>query len=99
MLAVLYRAHGWIRGLNDAQEIADQYPDMDPRFLFATMGFNLRMSDIAKVIGMHQVDRIEDSVVRRRRNSNMVSGSKNPICLYTFLKNVLYSTFWICLFQ
>ena len=27
-----YRAHGWIRERNDAQEIADQYPDMDPRF-------------------------------------------------------------------
>ena len=53
----------------DAQEIADQYPDMDPRFLFATMGFNLRMSDIATAIGMHQVDRIEDFVVRRRSKS------------------------------
>jgi len=66
-----YRAHGWIRERNDAQEIADQYPNMDPRFLFATMGFNLRMSDIAAAIGVHQVDRIEDFVVRRRRNHKM----------------------------
>ena len=62
------RAHGWIRERNDASKIAAQYADMDPRFLFATMGFNLRMSDVAGAIGMHQVDRIEEFVLRRRKN-------------------------------
>ena len=63
-----YRAHGWIRERTDALDIASQYPNMDSRFLFSTMGFNLRMSDIAAAIGMHQVERIEDFVIRRRNN-------------------------------
>ena len=41
------------------------HPQIDPRFLFASMGYNVRMTEISGAIGMHQVDRIEGFVKQR----------------------------------
>ena len=62
------RAHGWIRERADRQRWIDDHPRIDSRFLFATPGYNLRMTDIAGAFGMHQVPRLEEFVLRRNRN-------------------------------
>jgi CDP-4-dehydro-6-deoxyglucose reductase, E1 len=62
------RAHGWTRERSDAAAQAAARPDIDPRFLFVTPGYNLRMTDLAGAFGMHQVGRLDDFVARRRAN-------------------------------
>jgi CDP-6-deoxy-D-xylo-4-hexulose-3-dehydrase len=62
------RAHGWTRERSDAAAQAAARPDIDPRFLFVTPGYNLRMTDLAGAFGMHQVGRLEGFVARRRSN-------------------------------
>jgi len=62
------RAHGWIRERSDRDALAAAHPEIDPRFLFVTPGFNLRMTDLAAAFGVHQVVRLPGFVARRRAN-------------------------------
>lgn len=40
------RAHGWTRHLTDRAEVESQHPDIDPRFLFVNVGYNLRPMEV-----------------------------------------------------
>jgi CDP-6-deoxy-D-xylo-4-hexulose-3-dehydrase len=60
------RSHGWARSMSNAAEIAAQHPDIDPRFLFVTTGFNLRPSEINAAIGLEQLKRLDGFNARRR---------------------------------
>ena len=62
------RAHGWIREREDRADWIDSYPNLDSRFLFATSGYNLRMTEVSGAFGIHQVPRMEQFVEQRRRN-------------------------------
>ena len=61
------RAHGWSRSMDDPAECAAKYPDIDPRFLFVTTGFNLRPIEINAAIGLVQLKRLAAFNVSRRR--------------------------------
>jgi CDP-6-deoxy-D-xylo-4-hexulose-3-dehydrase len=52
------RAHGWIRDMHAAAEIAAGYPHIDPRFLFLTTGFNVRPTEINAAIGLEQLKKL-----------------------------------------
>lgn len=60
------RAHGWTRHLKNRKVIEDKYPDIDPRFLFITTGFNLRPTEINAAFGLSQIDKLEAFNQRRR---------------------------------
>ena len=60
------RSHGWARSMSNAAEIAKQHPDIDPRFLFVTTGFNLRPTEINAAIGLEQLKRLDGFNARRR---------------------------------
>ncbi len=62
------RAHGWIRERSDAAALAAAHPEVDPRFLFVTPGFNLRPTELAAAFGLHQLPRLDGFVSRRRAN-------------------------------
>jgi len=62
------RAHGWIRERSDAQAQALAHPEIDPRFLFLTPGYNLRPTELAGAFGLHQLARLDGFVARRRAN-------------------------------
>ena len=36
------RAHGWSRDFKDKEKLEEMYNDVDPRFLFVNLGYNLR---------------------------------------------------------
>jgi CDP-6-deoxy-D-xylo-4-hexulose-3-dehydrase len=67
------RAHGWIREMEESDEIASEYPDFDERFLFLESGLNVRPTDIQGAFGIHQMDRIHDFVERRRTNAQRLN--------------------------
>ncbi len=68
---VSQRAHGWIRGRSDHDQWAQNYPDIDPRWLFATTGYNVRPTDLNAAIGRVQLRKlsgfVEQRVAIRRR--------------------------------
>ena len=91
------RAHGWIRERSDrAQWIAD-HPSVDPRFLFATSGYNVRMTDIAGAMGMHQVPRLPDFVQTRRANHrkwcSWIDSLNLPLRVYPESEGTTHSAF------
>jgi CDP-4-dehydro-6-deoxyglucose reductase, E1 len=61
------RSHGWARGMINAADIERQNPEIDPRFLFVTTGFNLRPTEINAAIGLEQLKRLEGFNARRRK--------------------------------
>ncbi len=91
------RAHGWVRERNDRQQWENNHPQIDPRFLFASMGYNLRMTEISGAIGMHQVDRIEGFVQQRRQNHQswceMVNALNLPLRVYPEAPNTRHAGF------
>ena len=60
------RAHGWIRDMKARSEIAAGYPDIDPRFLFLTTGFNVRPTEINAAIGLEQLKKLPSFNASRR---------------------------------
>lgn len=62
------RAHGWVRERTDRAAWEALHPDIDPRFLFVSAGYNLRPTDMAGAFGRVQLGRLDAWVARRRAN-------------------------------
>jgi CDP-6-deoxy-D-xylo-4-hexulose-3-dehydrase len=62
------RAHGWTRHLTNRQEVEDLYQDIDPRFLFVNMGYNLRPLEVQGAMLSVQLDKLHQFNVCRRDN-------------------------------
>ncbi len=60
------RAHGWVRDMARADDVAAEYPDLDRRFLFVTAGFNVRPTEINAAIGLEQLKRLDGFNQTRR---------------------------------
>lgn len=59
------RAHGWIRDRSDHESWTEANPNLDERFLFATVGYNLRPTEIQGAIGLVQLERLDDMLLAR----------------------------------
>ena len=59
------RSHGWSRHRTDHEAIEQKYPDIDPRFLFITTGFNLRPTELNAAFGLHQLSKLSSFNCRR----------------------------------
>lgn len=68
-LARALRVFGWIRDLQAKDAIAQQHPEVDPRFLFVNIGFNLRPTEIQGAFGIHQMGKLEGYIEVRRENA------------------------------
>jgi len=54
------RAHGWTRDMGDrGRAIEAQHQNIDPRFLFAELGYNLRSTDLNASIGLLQLKKLD----------------------------------------
>lgn len=62
------RAHGWVRERSDRAALAARSPEIDPRFLFVSAGYNLRPTEIQGAFGLVQLGRLPAWVERRRAN-------------------------------
>lgn len=58
-LLTALRSHGWARNMRNRKAIADLHPEIDPRFLFITTGFNVRPTEINAAIGLEQLKRLD----------------------------------------
>jgi CDP-6-deoxy-D-xylo-4-hexulose-3-dehydrase len=68
-LARALRTFGWIRQSRNREEITQRYPELDPRFLFINIGYNLRPTEIQGAFGIHQLGKLEQFIEVRRENA------------------------------
>jgi CDP-6-deoxy-D-xylo-4-hexulose-3-dehydrase len=61
------RAHGWVRGRSDLEKWTKEHPDIDDRWLFVSLGFNLRPTDISAAFGLAQLRKLPGFVRKRQR--------------------------------
>jgi CDP-6-deoxy-D-xylo-4-hexulose-3-dehydrase len=67
----MLRSHGLVRELDSdsrKREYADDYHDLNPDFIFAHPGYNVRSTEINAVIGRSQLKRLDENVRRRTEN-------------------------------
>jgi len=62
------RAHGWVREMHSKETHVQAHPEIDPRFLFVTPGFNIRPTELAGAFGLHQIQRLPAFLAQRRTN-------------------------------
>lgn len=62
----ILRAHGWVREVEDPKPWFDRHPDIDPRFLFVNLGYNLRPTELQGAIGQVQLPKLDGFVAFRR---------------------------------
>lgn len=80
-LFLLKRSHGLARELpkDKHQKFKDLYPDVDFNFLFLTNGYNLRNTEFNAVLGMAQLKKLDDYILKRNENYNKFLEILTPI--------------------
>jgi CDP-6-deoxy-D-xylo-4-hexulose-3-dehydrase len=63
------RVFGWIRDLKNKDDIMNKHKNVDPRFLFSTLGYNLRPTEIQGAFGIHQIKKLENFINLRGENA------------------------------
>ena len=69
------RAHGWTRGRSDAAAWGAENPGIDPRFLFVSAGYNVRPTDLQAAIGVVQLTKLDDMILRRAQLASKVASA------------------------
>lgn len=62
------RAHGWSRTLTDKDKIQAAYPDLDPRFTFVNLGYNVRPMEVQAAMGISQLKKLQRKNDNRKSN-------------------------------
>lgn len=62
------RAHGWSRELKNKSEIETAYPEIDSRFTFCNLGFNVRPMEIQGTMGISQLQKLAEKNENRKTN-------------------------------
>lgn len=66
------RAHGWTRHLTNRQNVEQLYQDIDSRFLFINMGYNLRPLEVQGAMLNVQLDKLHQFNECRRNNLKQI---------------------------
>ncbi len=66
------RAHGWSRDLSNRARVEKANKDIDPRFLFVNLGYNLRPLEVQAAFGHCQLDRLADMNEIRNENRERI---------------------------
>jgi CDP-6-deoxy-D-xylo-4-hexulose-3-dehydrase len=61
------RAHGWTRHMRAREELEARHAEIDPRFLFVNVGYNLRATELQAAFGLHQLPKLEGFNRARQR--------------------------------
>lgn len=66
------RAHGWSREQSNRQALEAQHHQIDPRFLFINVGYNLRPMELQAAFGLAQIARLDEMNRHRRDNTRRI---------------------------
>ena len=70
----MFRAHGMVREMDSTTEkerYQNEFPDLNPDFIFAYPAYNVRSTEINAVIGRQQLQRLDTNNTIRRRNLDL----------------------------
>ncbi|MCG3148430.1 MAG: GDP-4-keto-6-deoxy-D-mannose 3-dehydratase [Verrucomicrobiae bacterium] len=73
------RSHGWSRHMQAHKGIEQAYPDIDPRFLFINIGYNLRATDVQAAFGLHQLKKLTSFNTQRRQLAAAMLDGLRPL--------------------
>jgi CDP-6-deoxy-D-xylo-4-hexulose-3-dehydrase len=62
------RSHGWSREQSNREEIERANPEIDPRYLFVNLGYNVRPMEIQAAFGSEQLTRLDAMNSHRKDN-------------------------------
>lgn len=62
----ILRAHGWSREADEKDRYIKEYPDIDPRFIFVNIGYNLRPTEVQAAMGKTQLPKLTGFIENRR---------------------------------
>jgi len=82
----MLRGHSLVRELDSEsrkREFADDYPDLNPEFIFACPGYNMRGTEINAVIGRSQLPRLDENIRRRTANLHVFLEHLDPLAYQT----------------
>lgn len=65
----ILRAHGWSREADEHQKYINLYPDIDPRFIFINVGYNLRPTEVNAAMGQLQLPKLDHFIDKRRESA------------------------------
>lgn len=63
------RVFGWSRAYDSPGAISAAHPEIDPRYLFPAIGYNLRPTELQGAFGIHQLPRLDGYLDGRRANA------------------------------
>ena len=84
-MAKTLRTFGWTRELENKDEINSQYPEIDPRFLFVNIGYNLRPTEIQGAFGRKQLPKLDSFIKIRRENASFWNERLSKFSKYLIL--------------
>src|SRR5262249_2512137 len=64
-------------------EYVDEFPDLNPEFIFAYPGYNMRGTEINAVIGRSQLPRLDENIRRRTENLQVFLNHLDPSAYQT----------------
>jgi CDP-4-dehydro-6-deoxyglucose reductase, E1 len=82
----MYRSHGMVRECSTADVRAgyhERFPDLNPDFIFAYPGFNVRSTEINAVMGRRQLKSLDANNERRRENLRLFLSGLDPDRFFT----------------
>ena len=63
------RSHGWVREFPREHPVIVQNQNIDPSFLFAALGYNLRLSEPQAAMGIQQLEMLDSFVEKRSKSA------------------------------
>jgi len=79
----MFRSHGMIREANNEEvknKYISNYKDLNPDFIFAVPGYNVRNTEIGAVIGRNQLKRLDKNIEKRNKNLALFLDGLNKKC-------------------
>ncbi|MBP3954259.1 DegT/DnrJ/EryC1/StrS family aminotransferase [Gemmata sp. G18] len=77
----MFRGHGMVRELSSdsrKRDFVEQFPDLNPDFIFAFPAYNVRSTEVNAVIGRSQLRRLDDNNQRRTANFMLFLRNLDP---------------------
>lgn len=77
----MLRGHGMVRELDSIsrkRDYADEFSDLNPDFIFAHAGYNIRSTEIHAVLGRSQLPRLDEGIRRRTENLKLFLSLLDP---------------------
>ena len=77
----MFRSHGMVREATSDElkrRYSDDYPDLNPEFIFAYPAYNVRSTEINAVIGRSQLKRLDENNLLRSENLKLFLDNLDP---------------------